>query len=74
MTKEFIDTLTQYNNQFISSDNPMSFMELITFDSMLNFMKLAINENEPLDFEYIIERDEIIPDNIVVKIGDKIIN
>jgi hypothetical protein len=74
MTKEFIDTLTEYNNRFISSENPMMVMELVSFDTMLNYMKMALNENQPLEFEDIIEDDEPIPDGIIIKIGDKIIN
>lgn len=74
MTKEFIDTLTEYNNRFISSENPMMVMELVSFDTMLNYMKMALDENQPLEFEDIIENDEPIPDGIIVKIGDKVIN
>lgn len=74
MTKEFIEILTEYNNRFISSENPLMVMQDSSFDDMLKFMKQALAENEPLQFDYEIERDEFVMDALIVKIGDKVIN
>lgn len=73
MTQKFIDTLTKYNNQFVSSENPMSFIAMINFETMTNLMNKALEENEQLDFDYNYQNDDTIPDDIVVKIGDKIV-
>jgi hypothetical protein len=73
MTQKFIDTLTKYNNQFVSSENPMSFIAMINFETMTNLMNKALEENEQLDFDYNYKNDDTIPDDIVVKIADKIV-
>jgi len=74
MTNEFFKILTEYNNRFISSENPLMVMENSSFDEMSEFMKQALDENEPLEFDYRIEKDEFVMDALIVKIGDKIIN
>jgi hypothetical protein len=73
MTQKFIDTLTKYNNQFVSSENPMSFIAMINFETMTNLMNKALEQNEQLDFDYNYKNDDTIPDDIVVKIADKIV-
>ena len=74
MTKEFIKTLNEYNNRFVSSESPLMVLENSTFDDLLKFMKQSLEENEPLEFDYRIERDEFVMDALIVKIVYKIIN
>jgi hypothetical protein len=73
MTKEFFKTLDEYNNRFISAESPLMVMENSSFDEMLEFMNMALEQNEPLEFDYRIERDEFVMDALIIKIGDKII-
>jgi hypothetical protein len=73
MTKEFIEILNKYNNRFTSSQNPMSFIGRISNKTMIDLMNKSLNENIQLVFEYNTFKNNIIPDNIFVKIGEKIV-
>ena len=73
MTKEFENTLIQYRGQFVSAENPMSFIAMFTMSTLADLMNQAIEANEPLEFDFKTKDDNIIPDNIFVKIGEKIV-
>ena len=73
MTPAFIDTWTKYTNQFTSSEDPMSFTALISYDTLITLMHQSLEENVPLTFGYHSQEGQIIPDGIFVKIGDTIV-
>jgi hypothetical protein len=73
MTEEFTEIRTKYRKHFKSSEDPMSVCAMISFDTLLDLMIQALEENVPLTFGYKTEEGHIIPDAIFIKIGDKIV-
>lgn len=71
MTKQ--ETLDLYSNTFPTAENPLTYSQIFSFDQIVNFVLLALEAGEPLEFEIIEEDGLPICDFIVAKLNDEIL-
>jgi len=71
--KEFFELLKRYNETFVSSESPLSFLAVVDSTTMINLMNKALAVGEELVFEYAEQDGETNPDNLIVKIDDEIV-
>jgi hypothetical protein len=71
--KEFFDLLARYNEAFVSSESPLSFLAVIDSTTMIDLMNKALAVGDELVFEYAEQEGETNPDNLIVKIYDEIV-
>ena len=71
MTKQ--EKLNLYLRTFTSADNPLKYLEIFSFNQIIDFVSLAIEAGEPLDFEMFGENDLIFCDGIVCKLKGEIL-
>jgi len=71
--KEFFDLLKKYNEAFVASESPFSFLAVIDSTTMIDLMNKALAVGEELVFEYVEQDGETNPDNLIVKIDDEIV-
>ena len=71
MTKQ--ETLDLYSKTFPTAENPLTYSEIFSFDQIVDFVSLALEAGEPLEFEFVGENDLPFCDGIVCKLDGEIL-
>lgn len=71
MTKQEI--LQLYSRTFPTSENPLTYLEIFSFDQLVDFASLANEAGEPLEFELVGDGEMTFCDGIVCKLGGEIL-
>lgn len=71
MTKE--ETLDLYLKTFPTEENPLTYSELYSYDQIVDFVSLALEAGEPLEFEEIEKDGFLLCDAINCKLKGEIL-